>query len=157
MQEYVNELFRRIFNFKFKKKVYQKTNQAYLYYYNQNLIRELLKLGLKRGDKIKNNLGIPNWIKSNRIYSKRCVRGLIDTDGCMYFCKRERHIYIKFTNFNQQLLDDFKEVTKSLGYSFTKANRRNACLYRKDDVVRFINDIKPLKANKAIATHKMGL
>ncbi|MBU0929683.1 MAG: hypothetical protein KJ623_01270 [Nanoarchaeota archaeon] len=148
--EYVNNLFKETFNLKFKKRINPKRNEAHLYYYNQNLIKRLVKLGLKKGDKIKSQVGIPNWIKNNKLYSKRCIGGLIDTDGCIYFCKREKHIYIKFTNFNQQLLDDFKEVTKNLGYSFAKANKRNACLYRKDEVVRFINDIQPCKANGVI-------
>ncbi|MBS3155010.1 hypothetical protein J4404_00755 [Candidatus Woesearchaeota archaeon] len=148
--EYVNNLFEEIFNLKFKKRINPKKNEAHLYYYNKNLIERLVKLGLKRGDKIKSQVGIPSWIKNSKLYSKRCIKGLIDTDGCIYFCKREKHIYIKFTNFNQQLLNDFKEVTKNLGYSFAKANNKNACLYRKNEVVRFINNIKPCKSNGVI-------
>ena len=54
-------------------------------------------------------------------------------------------MYIKFTNFNPQLLKDFKEITLKLGYSFAKANKNNLCLYRKDEVANFIKDISPLK------------
>ena len=91
-------------------------------------------------------MGVPGWIKNNKNYSKECIKGLIDTDGCIYKCKREKQIYIKFTNYNSKLLQDFKDVTKDLGYHFAKANKTNACLYRKQEVVRFINEIKPLKS-----------
>ncbi|GEM_PF-6959147 len=43
---------------------------------------------------------------------------------------------------------DFKNATNSLGYSFAKGNKYNFCLYRKNEVVRFINDIQPHKAIK---------
>ncbi len=34
----------------------------------------------------------------------------------------------------------------NLGYSFAKVNKYNKCLYKKLEVARFINDIKPFKA-----------
>lgn len=144
--EYVEKLFYKIFGIILKKTIYEESNRAYLHCNNLYVVEELLKLGLKRGNKITNQLGIPKWIKENKSYSKKCIRGLIDTDGCIYICKRERQRYVKFTNHNKTLLEDFKEVTKNLGYSFAKANKRNACLYRKAEVVKFIKDIKPLKA-----------
>ncbi len=129
-----------------KRDIYAETNQAYLYCYNKYLIEELLKLGLMRGDKIKNNIGVPYWIKENEIYTKKCIKGLIDTDGCIYICRRERQRYVKFTNCDQRLFHDFKELTKNLGYGFVSSNKRNVCLYRKEQVIRFINDIQPVKA-----------
>ena len=143
--EYVKNLLETLTGLNVKKQVYKKINSAYLYYYNKDLAETLIKFGLKRGDKKINQLGIPKWIKSNKSYAKACIRVLVDTDGCVYKCKREKQIYIKFTNYNQQLLKDFKEVTKDLGYSFAKANKTNACLYRKNEVVRFIRDIQPCK------------
>lgn len=142
---YVERLFENLFGVKFKKTVYSETNQAYLYYYNKRLIEKLILLGLKRGHKIKKNIGIPGWIKENKNYVRRCIKGLIDTDGCIYFSKRDKQKYIKFTNFNRQLLEDFKKTTSMLNYSFVKANKNNWCLYRKDEVARFIKEIKPLK------------
>lgn len=121
-----------------------------LYCCNKFLAEKLIEFGLKRGDKIMNQIGIPNWIKENREYSKRCIKGLVDTDGCIIFCKRDKQKHICFTNRNLQLLNDFKEVTKNLGYNFAKANKWNKRLYRKAEVVRFINEIKPFKANGAV-------
>jgi len=143
---YVRELFEKIFGIKLKREFVEETNNAYLYVSNRLIIEELFKDGLQRGDKIKNRLGIPVWIKQNKDYLKSCIKGLIDTDGCIYVCKREKQTYVKFTNFNERLLKDFKEATNALGYSFAKANKNNFCLYRKNEVANFIKDIKPLKS-----------
>ena len=48
------------------------------------LIRLLKKLGLKEGNKVKQQVDIPDWIKKNKKYSIACVRGLVDTDGCIF-------------------------------------------------------------------------
>ncbi|MDP2630774.1 MAG: hypothetical protein Q8P56_05195 [Candidatus Uhrbacteria bacterium] len=42
------------------------------------------KLGLLRGDKIKHQVDIPEWIKKNQKYAVACVRGLVDTDGSVF-------------------------------------------------------------------------
>ncbi len=143
---YVKHLFKALFGVELKQVNVLNTNQTHLHYYNNCLVNDLLKYGLKRGDKIRNKIRIPQWIKFNLNYSRSCIRGLIDTDGCIYFCKRERKIYIKFTNFNPFLLKDFSILTTALGYHFVKANKKNKALYRKDEVVRFIKEIKPLKS-----------
>ena len=143
---YVSKLFKKLFGIKLNKEINKNTNQLYLYRTNLYAIEELLKQGLMKGDKIKNAIEVPSWIKSDKFYSKRCIRGLIDTDGCVYWSKRDRQIYIKFTNFNLQLLGDFKKITDNLGYSFAKANKNNWCLYRKKEVARFIKEINPLKS-----------
>ena len=143
---YVSNLFKEIFGIKPKLRISEDTNQANLYCYNRYATQKLIDLGLKRGNKVKNNIGIPAWIKENKRYFKPCIKGLIDTDGCIYKCKRENQTYIKFTNFSKQLLNDFKEITDSLGYSFARANKNNWCLYRKNEVAKFIKCIKPLKA-----------
>lgn len=142
---YVKNLFLDLTGIKMRKHVYTKTNQAYLYCYNQFLAQKIIEFGLKRGNKKLNKLGIPNWIKENNNYSKSCVKGLIDTDGCIYRCKRERRIYIRFTNLNNQLMNDFKKVTKILGYNFAKAGYKDITLYKKEQVAKFIRDIKPFK------------
>lgn len=43
------------------------------------------KLGLKTGNKIKLQVDIPDWIKDNLEFEKACMRGLMDTDGCIFY------------------------------------------------------------------------
>ena len=103
--DYVEKLFNKVFGIHLRRLIIKETNQAYLYCYNKLASQKLLDFGLKRGDKIKNNVGIPDWVNKNISYAKACLRGLIDTDGCIYKSKRDKQIYIKFTNFNKQLLN----------------------------------------------------
>jgi transcriptional regulator with XRE-family HTH domain len=42
------------------------------------------KLGLCIGNKLKQGLDIPSWIRKNPEYERRCVRGIMDTDGCIF-------------------------------------------------------------------------
>ncbi len=62
-----------------------------------SIVDFLVDNGLPRGNKLENGLRIPLWILSRRSYKKFCVRGLVDTDGCMYI---HRHTCngIKYTN-----------------------------------------------------------
>lgn len=147
---YVSKLFHKSTGIKLKYHQINGTNQSYLYCYNQDLSEDFTKYGLQKGDKIKNKVSIPDWIKKNERYCKCCIRGLIDTDGCVYFSKRDKQTYIKFTNFNKVLLDDFNQTARNLGYNFVKANNQNRCLYRKEEVARFIKHIKPFKARGVV-------
>lgn len=42
------------------------------------------ELGLKKGNKIRQQVDIPVWVKKNKKFSIACVRGLFDTDGCVF-------------------------------------------------------------------------
>ena len=59
----------------------------------------LISLGLKSGNKLKQNLNIPSWIMANKKYSRMCLRGLIDTDGCVF--KEIHHINSKKYSYNR--------------------------------------------------------
>ncbi len=66
-----------------------------------NLVQILHRLGLPIGDKLKQGLDMPQWIRKNRAYSISCMRGLVDTDGCIfthrYIAKGKRYTYKKLS------------------------------------------------------------
>jgi predicted DNA-binding antitoxin AbrB/MazE fold protein len=92
--------------FKSKPKVFKKKNcNANVIYYNGvDLIKFLEKIGLKIGNKVKLQVDVPKWIKQNSNYSIACLRGLMDTDGCIsihkYKVNRKEYFYknLIFTN-----------------------------------------------------------
>lgn len=49
-----------------------------------NFISELLKLGMKVGDKVKQQVDVPIWIKNDINLSSWCLRGMMDTDGGVF-------------------------------------------------------------------------
>jgi hypothetical protein len=63
-----------------------KKYSATIYYISRKELVAFLvsKLGLKIGNKIRQQVDIPRWIKENKSYSRACVRGLIDTDGSVF-------------------------------------------------------------------------
>ncbi|OGZ21702.1 MAG: hypothetical protein A3D46_00400 [Candidatus Nealsonbacteria bacterium RIFCSPHIGHO2_02_FULL_43_13] len=107
-----------------------------------NLVRFCVKrLGLKKGNKIKQQVDIPNWIKRNKKFSIACVRGLVDTDGSIF-----RHSYrvggkmysykkISFTSRSEPLRKSVFVILRSLGL--------NARLTQSYDVrIDSIRDVK---------------
>lgn len=48
-----------------------------------NLVEFCRNIGLKIGNKIKQNIDIPLWVKKKDTFLKTCIRGLFDTDGCL--------------------------------------------------------------------------
>lgn len=65
------------------------------------------KLGLKVGNKVQQQVDIPEWIKINKSYLIACIRGLVDTDGCIfthrYKVKGKEYSYKKLSFTSQSL------------------------------------------------------
>lgn len=49
-----------------------------------NQWEDLLGWQVGRGSKVKQNVTVPAWIKNDPEFSRLCLRGLIETDGCIY-------------------------------------------------------------------------
>jgi len=104
-------------------------------------VQNLLKLGLKSGSKVANQVSVPKWIKRdfewiinnleqwNIIYRPRvlgCLRGLIDTDGCFYINHHKSSGYtavsLQFCNASRPLVEDFKDMCASIGIITSKVS-----------------------------------
>jgi hypothetical protein len=85
------------------------------------IVKYLHGLGLAIGNKIRQQIDIPNWIKSNRQYRLACIRGLIDTDGSVvihkYFSGSKYYTYKKldFTSRSVLLLRSVNGILTGLG------------------------------------------
>ena len=111
-----------------------------------NLVEYLLDKGLNRGNKIKNKIRIPGWIRKNREYSLSCVRGLFDTDGCVYI---DKHIYKKkiyknicldFTSASPALINDVYYILTHEGLNFKKYGK-SIKLRKEDEIKKYIRII----------------
>lgn len=127
---YVSKLGNTLFGQKPKisdRKDCQATN---LRYSGINLIEFLLKIGLKRGDKVKQQVGVPDWIKSSIKYKVACLRGLMDTDGCISRCthkyKSKSYTYYNpcFANRSKPLLNFVTETFDELNLHPSVAGER---------------------------------
>ena len=94
------------------------------------LVEFLVKnLGLKIGNKIRQQVDIPNWIKNNQKYALACLRGLVDTDGTIikhsYNVKTKKYTYKKlaFTSKSIPLLQSVEEILSKLDIKHRRAGR----------------------------------
>jgi len=105
------------------------------------------KMGLKKGNKIKQQADIPNWIKKNKSYCLFCLRGLIDTDGCIfthrYKSKGKWYSYkkIAFTSFSTPLLKTVFKIFKNNGFNPRFARGIDVRLDSTEDVKRYFSFI----------------
>lgn len=110
--------------------------------YSRNLVEFLEKIGLKRGNKIKNKVDVPVWIKRNKRFQLACLRGLMDTDGSFYsyshtVMKRKYLNYaLCFTNRSKNLLKSTLKILKSHNFAPIIVNER-VYLYNRKDIIRY--------------------
>lgn len=113
-----------------------------------NLVDFLEKNGIKKGNKVRNQVGVPSWIKKKLEFSKSCLRGLVDTDGGVYYhqhmsngCK-SLNIGLCFTNKSVPLLDFVKKTLERLNFNpRTSSGGYNVFLYRESEVLRYEKEI----------------
>jgi hypothetical protein len=106
------------------------------------LVKFLVSLGLPIGNKVKQKIDIPIWIRRSKDFLVACIRGLIDTDGCVfvhsYKIKNKIYQYKKlaFSNRSKPLIKTVYDSLKKFGFSarITK--------YDKDIRIESRNDIK---------------
>lgn len=104
-------------------------------------------LGLKIGNKVKQQVDIPSWIKKNERLSIGCLRGLMDTDGCVfthrYTVNNKVYTYkkIAFSNASRPLLASVHDILRRNGFHPRYAQGKDVRLDRKEDVKRFFHSI----------------
>ena len=112
-----------------------------------NLVDFLISMGIKTGNKVKNQVDVPLWIKKNNSFKKSCLRGLMDTDGCIFNeCHRiNKKIYcyprLSFVNHSEPLLLFVFETAKELGFSPKIRNNRSVNLEKREDIRKYFNTV----------------
>lgn len=118
-----------------------------LYYNGVSLVGYLTSLGLKIGNKVKQQVGVPDWVLSSQEFKIACLRGLMDTDGGVflhnYKVKNIEYSYrkIAFSNRSMPLLVFVFEVLKGLGFTpkiIDKIENKRVWLYNEQEVKRYL-------------------
>lgn len=79
------------------------------------------KLGLKEGNKVRQQVDIPDWIKENRQFAIACARGLVDTDGSIFTHRYQvngkfyEYIKLSFTNHSYPLIQSLFKILENNG------------------------------------------
>ncbi len=143
---FVSDLIKKLFKVKVNLAV-RKKNSCDLVVSSIKLIKYLVNLGLKTGDKIRNQVRIPKWILINRNYAIACLRGLIDTDGGVYYHNhvtkgiRYLHLGLGFTSYSRPLLKDSHNIFLSLDFPAKINPRGHVFLYDRKAIKRYFTKI----------------
>lgn len=108
------------------------------------LVKFFVLLGLPIGNKIKQQIDIPEWIKRNKNFLIACLRGLIDTDGCVfvhsYKVKNKIYNYKKmaFSSRSKPLIISVYSFFKRIGLSprITR-DGKNVRIESKNDIKKY--------------------
>ncbi len=113
-----------------------------------NLVEFMERIGLRVGNKIRQQVGVPSWIFNCRDFMVPCLRGLMDTDGGVFLHNhvsgghRYQHLGLCFTSYSPVLLQDVKRLFESLEYrARTYPQRGHIFLYRRAEVERYMTAI----------------
>ena len=112
-----------------------------------DLVEYCNRLGLPIGDKIKQGLDVPAWIKENKAYSRACLRGLVDTDGSVfdhrYRVNGKQYTYKKldFCTLSRPLLESAYKIFLANGMKPYIAQGKKLRLESKHDIKRYFRVI----------------
>lgn len=146
--DFVAKLISRLFGV--EPRIYKRKdcNAADIVVHRKNLVEFCKKIGLKQGNKLKQGLDLPEWTVSNQRFLKACLRGLFDTDGCLfehsYLVNGKRYSYLKlsFTSRSPTLLDSVRRALSGMGFSAKiRKNGYDVKIESMRDVSRFMRII----------------
>ncbi|MEK7611726.1 MAG: LAGLIDADG family homing endonuclease [Patescibacteria group bacterium] len=105
----------------------------------------LVSRGCRRGNKLAQGLRIPRWIMANPKFRISCLRGLVDTDGCLFIHshsvnkKSYGNIGLCFSSRSPALLKQVAVIFKGVGIKPHLDKRgQNIYLYRADAVKKYL-------------------
>ena len=143
ISSYIPSIFEKVFNLKGSLFFSRDENSAYYKVYGREVVEFVVSNGILPGNKKINNQGIPDWIKKDKSFLLRCIKGLIDTDGSIHLIsKKNRNLRINYTSYIPNLLTDVREGLIILGFSPSKIiKERQIFLTSKNDVNRYVKEI----------------
>lgn len=145
--EYVCEILFQLFGIKASVYTDKKYHVNTVCISSVELIEFLTKNGLCVGSKMKANVGIPSWIKCRPDYSRACIRGLVDTDGCFFIHKYKvnnktyEYKKISFVSYIPKLMEDVKNQLISLGFTPKVQGAKRLFLYNQQEAKRYLEEI----------------
>ena len=114
---------------------------------SKNLVLFLIDCGMKKGDKMLNGTDVPEWILKDKEFSKSCLRGLMDTDGGIYFHNhttkgiRYRHMGLCFTSHSKALLNSAHKMFLRFNLNCKIAGGRRIFIYDRKEVSKYMQII----------------
>ena len=131
---YIRKTAKKLFGISSTLYIRKEKGRADIVITGRNLVEFLQKMGIKKGNKVKNQVSIPKWIFERNEYQRACLRGLFDTDGCIYQHaytvggKRYRYVKMCFRNYSAPILVSLARILRHLGFC-PKVDKKHKSLY----------------------------
>lgn len=144
---YVQKLFEGLFKISASIIKKKSCNAVVVVISSKTVCQFLSSLGLTSGNKVHAQLDVPSWICKNKSFRKAFLRGLFDTDGCVYVDnhtvkgKLYRNIGIAFTNRSLPFLSFFKSTLELSGFHPTQKSRFIVFLRRESEILRYFEHV----------------
>lgn len=142
---YISNLCQKLFGIVPALRKRKETNTLVVSLASTSVVDFLVEEGLPRGHKLNNGLKIPKWILKKPVYRKVCVRGLVDTDGCMFIHthrvagKIYKNIGLCFTSHSPELVFQVAKIFGEFGIMpHISGGGRDIYLYRADAVAKYL-------------------
>jgi hypothetical protein len=152
--EWVRKLVKSVFKYDVRFHKRKNKNVIDLKIHSVARVECLLRLGLKTGNKVEKQIGIPDWIKADNDYYISCIRGLIDTDGYIgrYQKRNNRYTWyqynVGFGNHSVRLVDDFIEFCDRFNIPVSRTHKYKAIIGSKKGVLQILELTMPFKLNQ---------
>ena len=142
---YLSELLENLFQIKVAVRKRPNQNTLLIVLSSINAVDYLVSKGAVRGNKISQHHLIPSWIKEKPEFARFFIRGLVDTDGCIYlhnhFVKGKKYVNIGLclTNFSTELILSIDTVLRENNIKTHIADHgRRIYLYSQKEVEKYL-------------------
>lgn len=111
------------------------------------LVQYLKKKGVLQGNKIVRGLDVPQWIVKNKKYKATCLRGIFDTDGCIYWeshqIKQKTYCYPRWSlvSASPNLRKSVSDILFSLGFHPKTRSNRSVNLENQIEILKYFEEI----------------
>lgn len=113
-----------------------------------DLVQWLQMKGMPLGNKMKGGLCIPSWIHRKSDFQKNYIRGLFDTDGCVYIDshliagKKYHNLGWTITSYSAKLRCELVLLLQNLGFRPTlHVSQVSVYMRRKGDIDKYFKEI----------------
>ncbi len=140
--KYIRNLIEGLFNMSVSFRIRPDRKACVLVVSSKEFCRYLRQQGMT-GNKVRHGVTIPEWIKRNDEYANVFIRGLFDTDGCVFLDTHRikgriyHHLGMAFTNRTLSLLSYFKTRLEALGLHPTQKTPFTVFLRREEEIRRY--------------------
>lgn len=143
---YVKALIEKLFHIEVAVRKRTNMNATVLVASSTSLVDYLVDKGAVRGNKVLQQIDIPKWILSNTEFQKSFVRGLVDTDGCLYIHRHKvgnkmyKNIGFCFTNGSQRLIKSVASLLREFEIKpYIQGNNTRIYLYSSKAVLNYLS------------------